>query len=187
MKIPNNIKIVSFVPVEEPELALKYYQGHREVLRQFNIDFIADLSHWIFNKNVVCFCILNDKNKMICGLRFQIKLDSLLPLESALGDKSKMLKSLIAKKEKEGKIAEMCNLWVDRKYVKLGLPKVLSEYAILEMKKTSDIVHLFNFYSTYTKELVESVGFQQITDLENDGKFPFPTDDYISFVGVQKF
>jgi hypothetical protein len=178
--------LITFIPYDEPKLALDFYAQHIKVLQDYNIASVAGNPNWLNSRNVICFCLQDQNKKLVCGLRFHIKGNDLLPLQVSLKEKSTMLNEIIESKEKIGKIAEMCNLWVDRKYIKKGLPKLLSELSITEIRKSTDIMFLLNFYSNFTKDLVENLGFKQITNLENNGVFLYPNEKYLSFVGIQQ-
>lgn len=182
-----DFQVVVFTPQNNPDLANSYLKSHNAVLEKLNLGFIPSSKNWMESNNVFCFGLLHPtkEKELISGLKVQIKEKDPLPVETSLRNLSKKVVTLVNRLNNEGVVAEMCGLWIDPCFSKQGLPKKLSLYAVNYLS-TLPISDLLIFYSTYTQGIVEEIGFKRISDLENKGVFPYPTSQYLSFVGHLK-
>ena len=180
----SGFEFIYFKAADNKILANSYYNSHKNILDNLGLGFLPSSKDWMDKEDVYCFGLLDpiEKDHLIAGLRIQIRTAELLPLEKSLESESEKIVDFVKHLYTNGKVAEMCGLWVDPKYSKLGLPYDLSKYA-MDIVDTLPITDLLIFYSNYTKELVEILGFKHVNKLEHQGKFPYPTEEYMSYVG----
>jgi hypothetical protein len=87
-------------------------------------------------------------------------------------------------------MGELCGLWNSRTISGTGVSVLLIKAGIakagIELANQIRLRALFGFCSPYTLDTVRELGFELVTDVGDNGKYIYPSEEYIATLTVLK-
>lgn len=174
-----NLRIRVLHAVDYPKIAQKFYEGQKEVLKEFNVDGKISSIKDKWWENMYSYMIVAEDIKtgeLGGGMRLDVIDDShSIPVERAL---SYIQPDIIERMHKyDNVLAETCGMWVSKRFSERNLPKILMRCSISIASKLR-IKVLLGFANQYTCKMTEDMGFTTVKNVGNNGTFSYPDERY---------
>lgn len=171
--------------VSSPEETEKYIAGHFNVLESYGVTKVtsADRS-WVSNPNVYLLLVesMDGENRVLGGGRIQLRNQNFpLPLEGAILEKDVKIIEYM-KKYKDLEVAEYCGLWNSREVSGYGLGSIYLIRIGVAITSFLGLKSLMAFCSPYTVKNSQSVGFEIIHGLGDNGSFLYPKEGLVATI-----
>lgn len=171
--------------VSSPEETEKYIAGHFNVLESYGVTKVtsADRS-WVKNPNVYLLLVesLEGEDKILGGGRIQLRSkDFPLPLEGAILEKDVRIIEYM-KKFKDFEVAEYCGLWNSKEVSGFGLGSIYLIRIGVAITSFLNLKSVMAFCSPFTVKNSQSVGFEIIEVLGDNGAFLYPKEGLIATI-----
>jgi hypothetical protein len=180
MKI--NIRVVR--AVSDPEATEKYIEGHHKVLEAYGVTKVtsADKS-WVNNPHVYLLLVeMDDSCRVVGGGRIQLRSkDYPLPLESAIYEKDVRIVDFMSKFQ-DFEVAEYCGLWNSKEIAGYGIGSIYLIRIGVALSSFLNLKNLMAFCSPVIVRKAQSVGFEIITSLGEEGKFLYPKEGLVATI-----
>jgi len=180
MKI--NIRVVR--AVTDMEMTEKYIDGHYKVLETYGVTKVtsADRS-WVNNPHVYLLLVeLAESGRVVGGGRIQMRSQGFpLPLEGAIFEKDVSIVDFMSRFG-ELEVAEYCGLWNSREIAGYGIGSIYLIRIGVALASFLGINNLMAFCSPVIVKKAESVGFEIITSLGDEGRFLYPKEGLIATI-----
>lgn len=180
MKI--NIRVVR--AVTDMETTEKYIDGHYRVLETYGVTKVtsADRS-WVNNPHVYLLLVeLAESGRVVGGGRIQLRSkDFPLPLEGAIYEKDESIVEFMSQFN-DLEVAEYCGLWNSREIAGYGIGSIYLIRIGVALASFVGLKNLMAFCSPVIVKKAESVGFEIITSLGEEGKFLYPKEGLIATI-----
>lgn len=179
------VKIRVVRPVSSPEETEKYIAGHFNVLESYGVTKVtsADRS-WVKNPNVYLLLVeaMDGTGKVLGGGRIQMRNDNFpLPLEGAILEKDERIIEYMTK-FKNLEVAEYCGLWNSREVSGFGLGSIYLIRIGVAITSFLKLKSLMAFCSPFTVKNSQSVGFEIINSLGDNGSFLYPKEGLVATI-----
>jgi len=174
--------IKAFKAVDEPILCQKFHEGHTKVLTDYGIVNLNTAEpEWMSNDNVYVVVAINTEDEVVGGLRVhKYAGDKNIPLIDALFDLDSKILDLFEDSMPKG-TAEVCGLWNSRKIFGKGISPLLCVCSVVVVKSIG-LNDFYCFSAPYTEKMIKTNGCIDVTEIGNQGRFHYPTEEYISVV-----
>ena len=176
-----NIRV--FRAIYDEESCRLFINGHTKVLIDYGVTMITSSKPtWLTDPNVYCVVaeIPGTKN-IVGGVRVHISDgESPLPLEEAIGKLDPTIYKIVNSYIEDG-VGEICGLWNSKEVSGLGLSVVLTRAGITIVEQLH-FQSLMTICADFTLNMCINLGFLINNSLGDGGKFPYPTDEYITRV-----
>src|SRR5690606_27167579 len=180
MKI--NIRVVR--AVTDMETTEKYIDGHYRVLETYGVTKVtsADRS-WVNNPHVYLLLVeVAESGRVVGGGRIQLRSkDFPLPLEGAIYEKDESIVEFMSQ-FKDLEVAEYCGLRHSREIAGYGIGSIYLIRIGVALASFVGLKNLMAFCSPVIVKKAESVGFEIITSLGDEGKFLYPKEGLIATI-----
>lgn len=187
MKYSNDMKVKIKVvrAISSPDETKRYIDGHFKVLESYGVTKVtsADTS-WVNNPNVFLLLVesLEDPNIVLGGGRIQLRSEDFpLPLEGAILEKDPKIVSFMEQFKHEN-VAEYCGLWNSRLVSGYGIGSIYLIRIGVAITSFLKLKALMAFCSPYTVKNSQSVGFEIIKSLGDEGSFLYPKEGLIATI-----
>lgn len=166
--------------VSNKEYWQKYVQGHAQVLLDFGVEVLDSYGEeWAKNPNVRLVIIEDELGNAVGGIKLhKVHPNYLLPVQQAIGEESPELNDIVNKYSVEG-VGEICGLWISNKVGKRGLAYFLTRVAIA-ICESLGIKVIFGISSPFTLHMFQSLGYEVMKELGDNGNYFYPTPDFLS-------
>ncbi len=174
-----NLRIRVLHAVDYPEIAQKFYEGQKEVLKEFNVDGKISSIKEKWWENLYSYMIVAEDietGELGGGMRLDVIDDShSIPVERAL---SYVQPDIVDRMHKyDNVLAETCGMWISKRFSERNLPKILMRCSISIASKLR-IKVLLGFANQYTRKMTEDMGFTTVKNVGNNGTFAYPDERY---------
>lgn len=171
--------VASFSPLESPDLAEQYLNGHHQVLMDHGIqrDVRSAEKEWCKDDGVVAIGLFHG-SKMIGGVKLHKGLIADLPFVNGLGDSEF---EYVKRQVIDTPIHEICGLWLSSQHLKKGLSEVLVRAGLTSWLMSGGET-LLTFASQYTLSMTIDLGFEILSLGEGRMWMPYPNDQFKSYV-----
>ncbi|MBX7052888.1 MAG: hypothetical protein K1X54_12690 [Flavobacteriales bacterium] len=174
-------KFTAFHPLTSPDLAAAFHEGHTRILTDLGIESItSNYPEWMSDNNVIAIIVTHEDGSVVGGIRVH-KYDGTLelPIVTAIKDQDSRIVDIVENKRLTGGIAESCGLWNAKKVFGQGISPLLarSSVSLSNQLKTKTLVC---FSAPYTLRMIKQLGFNEISEIGDQGKFPYPNEKFIS-------
>lgn len=180
MKI--NIRVVR--AITNMEVTEKYIDGHYRVLETYGVTKVtsADRS-WVNNPNVYLLLVeMAETGRIVGGGRIQMRSENFpLPLEGAIFEKDASIVDFMSQFN-DLEVAEYCGLWNSREIAGYGIGSIYLIRIGVALASFLNLKNLMAFCSPVIVKKAESVGFEIITSLGEEGKFLYPKEGLIATI-----
>ena len=180
MKI--NIRVVR--AVTDMETTEKYIDGHYKVLETYGVTKVtsADRS-WVNNPHVYLLLVeLAETGRVVGGGRIQMRGENFpLPLEGAIFEKDESIVEFMSQ-FKDLEVAEYCGLWNSREIAGYGIGSIYLIRIGVALASFLGLKNLMAFCSPVIVKKAESVGFEIITSLGDEGRFLYPKEGLVATI-----
>lgn len=170
-----------FKAIENKPLCEEFMKGHILVLKDFGITNVTtNTDSWKENGNIhVIIARSKQTLELVGGIRIQImSKEEALPIEQALSDLDPNVTPFI-RKNNCAEVAEVCGLWNSKRVYGKGISHFLSRTAVA-VAPLIGVKKLYCLAAPYTKEMAESIGFQVVEKLGNNGTFKYPIETHLA-------
>ena len=171
--------------MDAPDIARTIFEGQKEVLKSFKVDGISSAQpDWINSPlSFIVVAVEVDSGELAAALRLDIADPEMpIPLESAISHIVSDLRPRVLRLVSQKGIAEMCGLFVRRRYSGRNLPKILAR-AALSVASLLRIYHIVGFFNDYSLQAIgKPFGFTKVSTLGDTGVFEYPDARYLSTV-----
>ncbi len=179
------VKIRVVRAVSSPEETEKYIAGHFNVLESYGVTKVtsADRS-WVKNPNVYLLLVeaMDGTGRILGGGRIQMRNENFpLPLEGAILEKDERIIDYM-KKFKNLEVAEYCGLWNSREVSGFGLGSIYLIRIGVAITSFLNLKSLMAFCSPFTVKNSQSVGFEIIESLGDNGAFLYPKEGLVATI-----
>lgn len=179
------IKIKVVRAMSSPEETKRYIDGHYKVLESYGVTKVtsADTS-WVNNSNVFLLLVesAEDPDLVLGGGRIQLKSEDYpLPLEGAILEKDDKILSFMEQFQGH-KVAEYCGLWNSRLVSGYGIGSIYLIRIGVAIASFLNLKALMAFCSPYTVKNSQSVGFEIIKELGDQGTYLYPKEGLIATI-----
>lgn len=179
------IKIKVVRAISSPEETKRYIEGHFKVLESYGVTKVtsADTS-WVNNPNVFLLLVESADNPdlVLGGGRIQLKSEDFpLPLEGAILEKDDKILPFM-EQFKGSNVAEYCGLWNSKLVSGYGIGSIYLIRIGVAIASFLNLKALLAFCSPYTVKNSQSVGFEIITALGNQGTYLYPKEGLIATI-----
>lgn len=179
------VKIRVVRAVSSPIETEKYIAGHFNVLESYGVTKVtsADRS-WVHNPNVYLLLVesMDGENRILGGGRIQLRGSNFpLPLEGAILEKDARIVDYM-KKYTDLEVAEYCGLWNSREVSGFGLGSIYLIRIGVAITSFLKLKSLMAFCSPYTVKNSQSVGFEIIHSLGDNGSFLYPKEGLVATI-----
>ncbi|WP_057938398.1 hypothetical protein [Algoriphagus resistens] len=179
------VKIRVVRAVSSPIETEKYIAGHFNVLESYGVTKVtsADRS-WVNNPNVYLLLVesMDGQNRILGGGRIQLRGSNFpLPLEGAILEKDVRIVDYM-KKYTDLEVAEYCGLWNSREVSGYGLGSIYLIRIGVAITSFLKLKSLMAFCSPYTVKNSQSVGFEIIHSLGDNGSFLYPKEGLVATI-----
>ena len=179
------LKLIAFRASEDKALAKRCIRAHLKELKSIGVKNIASSNpDWINDPDVIVFCLISlETNAPVAGMKLDIwNKNKSLPIIDSLCNQAFDMKKIVQDHSSEN-IAEFCGLWVSEEVSIAGISKVITRSAISVLPSLG-IGKSIAFSSQYTIKTLCSLGFQNYSEIGDEGKFTYPTKDFESYVAL---
>lgn len=174
-----------FRAVDDPSRCERYFQGHLDLLQQFDMTGITSLGRdWFTNPHVQVMVIESLEDGMLLGGVRLHRADGhlALPTERALSFGPPLgpeVRNFVRDRLTEG-IGEACGLWISRRLAKVGaLPLLMScSFAITELL---GVRSLLGSCGGYTLAAFQDLGYVIERSLGAEGTFIYPSPERTAY------
>ena len=177
-----NLKFTVFRAIDNPVLCEEYANGHLKLLKEYGVTSITS-NNRIWAQNPGTYIVLArdmDSNDLVGGIRIQrYSKEHPLLVQDAISENVPELDGRIEDHHEKFGSGEMCGLWNSKAVAKMGVSWMLTRASVVICSQVG-VESLWGICANYTLRMFESVGYRIIRDLGDEGKFPYPTEDYIS-------
>jgi hypothetical protein len=179
------VKIRVVRAVSSLDITERYIEGHFNVLETYGVTKVtsADRS-WVNNPNVYLLLVesMDGENRILGGGRIQLRNTNFpLPLEGAIFEKDVKIVEYM-KKYKDLEVAEYCGLWNSREVSGFGLGSIYLIRIGVAITSFLNLKCLMAFCSPYTVKNSQSVGFEIIYGLGDNGSFLYPKEGLVATI-----
>ncbi len=178
-------KIEAFRATENRALALKFLKAHAAELEKIGVKNIASSEPaWMKDPNVIVLCLISLKDRqMLAGMKIDIWHErKTLPIIRSLSNQPFSIEDIVRTHSQQN-IAEICGLWVSSEAGGMGMSKILIRAAV-SILPTLGIGKSVAFASQYTIKTIQHMGYEVYSEIGDKGMFPYPTDDFKSYVAL---
>lgn len=177
-----NIRVVR--AVTDMETTEKYIDGHYRVLETYGVTKVtsADRS-WVNNPHVYLLLVeMAESGRIVGGGRIQMRSKNFpLPLEGAIFEKDDSIVGFMSQFE-DLEVAEYCGLWNSREIAGYGIGSIYLIRIGVALASFLGLKNLMAFCSPVIVKKAESVGFEIITSLGEEGKFLYPKEGLVATI-----
>ncbi len=177
-----NIRVVR--AVTDMETTEKYIDGHYRVLETYGVTKVtsADRS-WVNNPHVYLLLVeMAESGRIVGGGRIQMRSKNFpLPLEGAIFEKDDSIVDFMSQFE-DLEVAEYCGLWNSREIAGYGIGSIYLIRIGVALASFLGLKNLMAFCSPVIVKKAESVGFEIITSLGEEGKFLYPKEGLVATI-----
>lgn len=177
-----NLKFSVFRAIDNPILCEEYANGHLNLLREYGVTSITS-SNRVWAKNPGTYIVLArdmDSNELVGGIRIQrYSKEYPLPVQLAIGEEAPEINDRIEVHHERFGSGEMCGLWNSKVVAKMGVSWMLTRASVVICEQVG-VNSLWGICANYTLRMFENVGYRIVHDVGDEGKFPYPTADYVS-------
>ncbi|MBL0314742.1 MAG: hypothetical protein IPP69_02820 [Flavobacteriales bacterium] len=176
-------KFQAFHALSNPELATAFHEGHTRILTDLGIESItSNYPEWMRDPNVIAIIVTAEDDSVVGGIRVH-KYDGSfeLPIVSAIKDQDEKIIEIVNKRKNTGGISESCGLWNAKKVFGQGISPLLARSSV-SLSNQFNTKSLVCFSAPYTLRMIKQLGFNEITEIGEAGKFPYPNEKFISSV-----
>ena len=181
-------KVETYRAVDRPDLNKIFLEEHANVLKDYGVTMITSFKQsWLENPYAHCVVAYDEKGVMVGGIRVHIKDWNKypLPMEVAIAKLDEGIYDLVKKYKNQG-VGELCGLWNSKSVQGVGISFMLTRAAVSIVNQLKFDI-LMGICAEYSLPMFKNVGFEIDTSLQNNGEFPYPTDEYITrVVGILK-
>ncbi len=181
--VMGSYRIEAFQAIEHPEHSALFHNGHAGVLSELGIKNLNSARpSWMNDPNVFVLVAIDEDQEVVAGLRihrFNTSSYS-LPIIESIRDQDSSIIGVIESTLPEG-TAEACGLWSAKKVFGKGLTPLLCMAAIPVMSDIG-LTNFFCFAAPYTEKMIKTNGLVEVTEIGNEGRLPYPTQEFISVV-----
>lgn len=178
-----NLRIRVLHAIDYPEIAQKFYEGQKEVLKEFGVDGKISSIKDKWWENLGSYMLIVEDiitGEIGAGMRLDVvDPNHPIPLEKALADAEPELVTRIHKHDYI--LAETCGWWVRKSFSERNLPHLLMRAAISVADKLR-IRIIVGFFNQYTRNTIEVMGFRPVNNLGKNATFNYPNEKYQSTV-----
>ncbi len=179
------VKIRVVRAISSPEETEKYIDGHFKVLESYGVTKVtsADRS-WVKNPNVYLLLVesMDSEQRVLGGGRIQLKNDNFpLPLEGAILEKDDKIIDYM-KRYNNLEVAEYCGLWNSKEVSGYGIGSIYLIRIGVAIASFLNLKSLMAFCSPFTVKNSQSVGFEIIHSLGDNGSFLYPKEGLIATI-----
>lgn len=174
----------AFRAIEEPEICIRYRDGHVSVLKDYGITNITtNNDEWMKNPNIYGIVAeIYPDMEVVGGIRVQISDEqNWLPVEKAISKMDPRIHDIVKKYREEGGVGELCALWNAKRVAGIGISVLLTRAGI-SMANQLDFETLVGICAEYTLDMFRRVGFVVDDSLGVKGEFQYPNENYIARV-----
>jgi hypothetical protein len=187
----SKIIIKAFRSVDHPDLCELFAAGHERVLEEYGVKRVtsADRS-WFTNPDVYgLLAFEHEGNRVLGGAKIHVYNKAQpLPVERAVAKKDPQLKQFLNNLSKDGRIGELCGLWNSRTVSGSGVSILLIKAGIakagIALANQIKLKALLGFCSPYTLDTILSLGFEVAEAVGQNGKFVYPSEEYIATLTI---
>ena len=177
--------IKGFWAPNHPELAVKFTEGHQNVLFDHGLGFFTSNEKYWYNDEDVYVMLVLHNSDVIAGLRLETKNSRrLLPLEKAIESKDNRIIDFVDRLPFT-KVVEVCALWNAKRYAGYNFPSFLCR-ACLAIAPKLEIDCALSLNGYYTYRIPKDIGCRMVTEVGNNGKFNYPIKRFHSAIWIQE-
>jgi hypothetical protein len=175
-------ELTIFNAQQEEEKWMEYVRGHAAVLNHLGIDQLTSFKPQpCQNPNQFVLTARNTDGFVVGGVRIQKQHDNFkFPVQEAIEEIDPKINVLINFEKSQG-TCELCGLWVARDHGRLGLAHFLMKSSIAYATHI-DINSAFGLSSPFAINIFRAVGYEELTELGDNGTFIYPTPEFVSTV-----
>lgn len=176
-------RIRAFKATDDYESCLKFQEGHTQVLQNFGIENLNTTEPgWMTDENVYVISVEDENGHYVGGLRVHkyIGPECDVPLIEALADIDERVVKLFTDSLPEG-TAEVCGLWNSKEVYGMGFSALLCICSAV-ITGSIGLRNLYCFSAPYTEKMIKTNGCINVTSVGNEGKFNYPTEQYVSSI-----
>jgi hypothetical protein len=177
-----NLKVMAFRAIDNPILCHEYATGHKRLLEEYGVTSITS-NNRSWDKDPRTFLVLArdmDSSELIGGIRIQRYSERYhLPVQAAIGFLVPEINDRIHFDHLQNGAGEMCGLWNSKKVAKMKVSWLLTRASVAICSQIG-VKSLWGICADYTLPMFEDVGYRIVSDLGENGCFPYPTDQYVS-------
>jgi hypothetical protein len=161
---------------------MEYVRGHAAVLEHLGIDQLTSFKPQpCENPNQYVITARNADGFVVGGVRIQKSHPNFrFPVQEAIEEFDPLINKYVEAEMKKG-TCELCGLWVARDHGRLGLAHYLMKCSIAFCTKL-EINSAFGLSSPFAINIFKSIGYEELNDLGENGKFIYPTPEFVSTV-----
>lgn len=180
----SKVHIRAFRACDDVISSQRFVDGHSAVLANHGFKKLASSNDaWINSKDVYVILVTSPSGHRIYGgARIHMKNpEGKLPLERAIEKFDPKVNDITDGMEPEG-CAELCALWNSIEVAGFGIGSKLVIRCAISMCENLNITHLLALSSPPTRRWMKGFGFTTITEIGDNGGFPYPTDKLVATV-----
>jgi hypothetical protein len=172
----------AFRAVNDREESLKFFHGHTKVLTDYGIKNLNTAEPgWLSDPGVYVINAYDNEQEVVGGLRIHIFDGSRsLPVIDALKDLDPRIQDVFDRTLPEG-TAEVCGLWNAKKIFGKGISPLLCIGSVVIVTQLQ-LNNFFCFSAPYTEKMIKTNGLIDVTEIGREGKFNYPTEEFVSTV-----
>ncbi|MFM7104223.1 MAG: hypothetical protein ACKOW8_01790 [Flavobacteriales bacterium] len=172
----------AFRAIDNREESLKFFYGHAKVLTDYGIKNLNTAEPgWLTDPGVYVINAYDHEEDVVGGLRVHL-FDgrSSLPVIDALKELDPKIQDVFDRTLPEG-TAEVCGLWNAKKIFGKGISPLLCVGSVVLVSQLK-LNNFFCFSAPYTEKMIKTNGLVDVTEIGRDGKFNYPTEEFVSTV-----
>jgi hypothetical protein len=176
------ITLRAFRAIDDFEACQKFMYGHRAVLENIGIHKLtSSKDEWMVNPGVFVIIVESeDRTKVYGGARIHVAEGTQpLPIEEATGYLDANIYDIVKNHAITG-TGEICGLWNSREVAGMGIGSVFLTRACVIIASQVCLQSLFALCAPYTIKMAQTVGYQIIYELGNNGTFYYPKLDLVA-------
>ena len=180
----SKVHIRAFRACDNLSLSQRFVEGHTQVLANHGFKkLVSSNDDWINSRDTYVIIVTSPSgHKIYGGARMEIKKPQVrLPLEKAIDKHDPKVNEIIEGFEPEG-CAELCALWNSVEVAGFGIGSKLVIRCAITLCEQLNVSHLLALSSPPTRRWMKGFGFSTITEIGDDGGFPYPNEKLVATV-----
>lgn len=180
----SKVHIRAFRACDDVQSSQRFVDGHTAVLANHGFKKLASSNDaWIKSEDVYVILVTSPSgHKIYGGARIHLKKkNKKLPLENAIEKYDDRVGQVVDEMIEEG-CAELCALWNSIEVAGFGIGSKLVIRCAISMCEALNITHLLALSSPPTRRWMKGFGFTTITEIGDEGGFPYPTEKLVATV-----
>jgi len=181
----SKVHIRAFRACDDVISSQRFVDGHVAVLANHGFKKLGSSNdYWLNSKNNYVILVTSPSgHKIYGGARLEIRESgSRLPLEKAIDKYDSRVNVIVDGLVSDG-CAEICALWNSMEVAGFGIGSRLVIRSAIALCEQLNISHLLALSSPPMRRWMKGVGIPTITDIGDNGGFPYPNDKLIATVG----